>query len=203
MSHPFLGFWSGWRFLPLWIVATCLGFAIGGPVSALIPDYVTAIAGNNAANILSFGVMSLTIALPQWLVLRGRIRDALWWLVVTTLGGMAGGPISMTIAWNLSITFGDAVDLFAIYAALRGATTGLAQWTFLRVQMPQAGWWAIATSVSWYSSLTIGSKVMFTLPSFTVAIVGASYGVMTGIVMFLLLRQKAFAQSKTNSANPK
>ncbi|CAN1210500.1 hypothetical protein TUMEXPCC7403_09915 [Tumidithrix helvetica PCC 7403] len=202
MSDSFLKFWSGWRFLPLWIVATSLGFAIGGPVSSMVPEYVSGDMGN----ILGYGVMSLAIALPQWLILRGRIRRAYWWLLVTPLGGLVGGPVSISIAWNLSITFGDAVDLFTIFAVLRGTTTGLAQWIFLRTQIPQAGWWVIATSFAWYVSLTIGfnlaRKVIFITPS---TILGICYGTISGIVMFVLLRKMKFDldQSITSSAKPK
>jgi hypothetical protein len=185
MSHLFLKFWSGWQFLPLWIVATCLGFAIGGPVSAFVPEYVS----GNLRNALSYGVMSLTIALPQWLVLRGRIRQAYWWLLATTLGGLVGGPVSMLAAWNLSVTFEEVADLFTIFAILRGTTTGIAQWLFLKTQIPHAGWWVIATSFAWYASLTIGfnlaRKVMFFSPS---AILGVCYGIISGAAMFLLLK---------------
>jgi hypothetical protein len=202
MSHPFFKFWSGWRFLPLWTVATGVGFAIGGPVSSIVPEYVSGDLGN----ILGYGVMSLAIAMPQWLVLHSKVNHAYWWLLATTLGGLVGGPASMKIAWDLSIHYEEVVDLFTMFAILRGTTTGIAQWIFLRTQIPQAGWWVIATSIAWYASLTIGfnlaKKVAFITPS---AMLGVCYGLITGIAMFLLLRMKNqdSDQSITSSAKPR
>ncbi|WP_141211778.1 hypothetical protein [Pseudanabaena sp. SR411] len=169
-----------WSFLPLWIVATSLSYAGGGKVSAFVTDYIT----NDFGVFLSFAVMSLAIAIAQWLVIRRHIRGV-GWLWTTLVGGSVGGALSSWASFQLAVTYGEAVDLLAIYACLRGFSTGFMQWTLIKHHFKRSGWWIVGTTGSWYVGVMVGSLLMNKLGYFLTLVVGAIYGLLTGITLLL------------------
>lgn len=175
-----------WSFLPFWVVANAIGYSVGGIVSAFVTDYVIGDFGV----LLSFGVMSIAIALMQWLAIRRQIIG-MGWLLATWVGGTVGGSLSSWASFQLAITYGDAADLLAIYTCLRGLATGLAQWTVLRQNFKRSEWWIVATTASWYISVTIGTLLMHRpLGYFLTFSIGAIYGLLTGVVLITLRGQK-------------
>jgi hypothetical protein len=169
-----------WSFLPLWIVATSFSYAGGGKVSGFVSDYVTGDFGV----FLSFAVMSLAIAIAQWLVIRQYI-GGLGWLWTTLVGGAVGGSLSSWASFQLAVTYGDAVDLLAIYACLRGFSTGFMQWTWMKQHFKRSGWWIVGTTGSWYVGVMVGSLLIKQLGYFLTLVVGAIYGLLTGITLLL------------------
>jgi|GEM_PF-746191 len=171
-----------WHFLPLWIIANAIGYSSGGVISASVSDYVKGDFGV----ICSFAVMSMAIALTQWLVIRKYILG-MKWLLATWLGGTVGGTISSWTSWELALRYGETIDFFVIYTCLRGLTIGIAQWKVLSKYFKLADWWIVATTASWYTSLQVG---MFLIDKqggyFLTIIVGAIYGLLTGMVLLLL-----------------
>ena len=174
-------------FLSLWIVATALGYASGGFVSGIIARTV----GSQLGLILSFGIISMAIALAQWLVIRTKIIGR-GWLWTTLIGGTLGGAFSSWASFQLAVTYGDAVDLLTIYGCLRGLSTGLAQSLVLRKYSKFADWWIVASTVSWYISILIGSLLMNTLGHFLIMVVGTIYGLLTGLTLLLILRERRY-----------
>ncbi|ELS32127.1 MULTISPECIES: hypothetical protein [Pseudanabaena] len=168
-----------------WIFATAISYAVGGKISAFVTDYIP----GNLGIILSFLVMSMAIALAQWLVLRKRILG-MGWLWATLVGGTLGGVFSSWASFWLAVTYGDAVDLLAVYACLRGLSIGFAQWMILKHSFRRSGWWVVGTTFSWYLSVMIGSQLMQILGYFLTLLVGAIYGLLTGSVLLLFFRQK-------------
>lgn len=170
------------NFLFLWVVANAISYSIGGIISAFVTDYVTGLLGG----LLSFAVMSMAIALMQWLVIRKQIRG-LGWLWATWLGGTLGGTLSSLVTWQLAIAYGDAIDFLVLYTCLRGLTTGLAQWVVLRKYSHLAQWWIVGTTASWYLSLQVGIFLIDKqLGHFLTLVIGAIYGLLTGITLLLL-----------------
>ena len=169
-----------WSFLPLWIMATAIGTSGGGITSAFVTDYVRGDFGV----FLSFAVMSMAIALMQWLVIRRQILG-MGWLLTTFLGVSLGGFLSSWASFQLAFTYGDAADFLTIYACLRGFSTGLAQWILLKQYFRGAGWWIAATTASAYISLMVGSLLIFQLGYFLTLLVGSIYGILTGIVLLV------------------
>jgi hypothetical protein len=171
-----------WRFLILWAIANSVSYAGGGIISAFVTDYIR----GNLGVFLSFAVMSMAIALGQWLVIRKRIKGLIW-LWTTWLGGTFGGFISSWTSFELAFTYGDAVDLLVVYACLRGFTTGLCQWFALKkLYHKKSQWWIVITTASWYLSIISGSMLIEKLPSFryfTTLAIGASYGILTGLAL--------------------
>ena len=164
----------------MWIVATSFSYAGGGKVSGFVSDYVTGDFGV----FLSFAVMSLAIAIAQWLVIR-RYIGGLGWLWTTLVGGAVGGSLSSWASFQLAVTYGDAVDLLAIYACLRGFSTGFMQWTWMKQHFKRSGWWIVGTTGSWYVGVMVGSLLIIQLGYFLTLVVGAIYGLLTGITLLL------------------
>ena len=162
-------------------MATAIGYAGGGKISALIDNYVE----GNLVIFLSFAVMSMAIAFTQWLVIRRHIRG-MSWLWMTLIGGTLGGLLSSWASFQLAITYGDAVDFLLVYGCLRGLTTGFAQWFLLKQSFKHSGWWVVGTTASWYVSVLVGSLMIQKLGYFLTLTVGAIYGLLTGIVLLLL-----------------
>jgi hypothetical protein len=169
-----------WSFLPLWIVATSISYAGGGKISAFVTELITGGFGV----FLGFGVMSLAIAVSQWLVIRRYIRG-FGWLWTTLVGGAVGGSLSSWASFQLSITYGDAVDLLVIYACLRGFSTGFVQWMLIRNYFKRSGWWIVGTTASWYVCVMTGSLLIIKLGYFLTLVVGAIYGLLTGCVFLV------------------
>lgn len=183
MAIYWIVYWAvHWRFLIFWASANSIGYAGGGIVSAFATDYVS----GNGGIFLSFAVMSVAIALAQWLVIRKQIAGRLWFWT-TWFGGTVGGFISSWASFELAFTYGDAVDLLVVYACLRGFTMGLAQWLALRkLYQRKSQWWIVITTASWYLSIISGSMLMEKLPYFryfTTLAIGAIYGIVTGLAL--------------------
>jgi len=170
-------------FLPLWVIATAISYAGGGRISAFVTDYITGDLGV----CLSFMVMSIAIALAQWLVIRKYI-SGMGWLWTTIIGGTMGGALSSWASFQLAIIYGDAVDLLTIYVCLRGLSTGLMQWTIIRPYFRRAEWWIVGTTASWYIGVMVGISLVDKLGYFLTLAIGAIYGLLTGCVLLVLFR---------------
>jgi hypothetical protein len=145
----------------LWIAATSLSYAGGGKISAFVSNNMT----GDFVVFLGFALMSLAIAVAQWLVIRRYIRGV-GWLWTTVVGGAVGGSLSSWASFQLAVTYGEAVDLLVIYACLRGLTTGFMQWTIIKHHFKRSGWWVVGTTASWYAGVMVGSLLMNKLDAF-------------------------------------
>jgi hypothetical protein len=95
---------AGW-----WILASALGWAAGwGIVIAIAPLGI---------GLLAEPLLGAATGMLQWLVLRRQLRQAGWWIVVSTLG------------WTVALT-GLTDQLLA--GAVAGAVTGIALELLLR-----------------------------------------------------------------------
>ena len=171
-----------WNFLPLWIVANAISYSIGGIISFFVVDYVQ----GNLNILLTFAVMSMAIALAQWLVIRKYIFG-MGWLWATWIGGTLGGTLSSWASWQLVLTYGDAVEFLTIYSCLRGLTTGIAQSIILKPYSQLADWWMVGTTISWYLTLQVGIFLLDKhLGYFLTFVIGAIYGLLTGLILISL-----------------
>ena len=174
-----------WSFLPLWVIATAISYAVGGRISAFVTDYITGDFGV----FLSFTVMSMAIALAQWLVIR-RYISGMGWLWTTLIGGSVGGFLSSWASFQLSVIYGDAVDLLTIYTCLRGLSTGLMQWVLIKQYFRRSEWWIVGSTASWYIGVMVGLSLVEKLGYFLTLAIGAIYGLLTGCVLLVLFSLK-------------
>lgn len=189
------------RFWVLWVFASITSFAIGG--AAHFP-FGFGGSGFSAFNIpaavvgAGFGaVAGVVIGILQWLVLRRAVSQAGWW-VLASIAGV-----------SLGHAFGDAAPdwlPFGMLASFGGAAIGTMQWLCLRGRVSQAGWWVLASTVSWFLGLAVGVTIadaiglmtlvgfgdwlQYAIPhAFVGGVAGAVTGVITGFVLVWLLQR--------------
>jgi len=124
-----------WAFWFLWILATALGWFLGGVLLSgigLVPSGVA-------------------IAFLQWLVLKPRITKAWRWIVVSLIGWSIGWGISL-ITYSLDFDFVNGMVI--------GATTGTAQWLILRREIQWSGWWIAVSAVAWAAGISLLPGIM-------------------------------------------
>ena len=124
-----------WAFWFLWILATALGWFLGGVLLSgigLVPSGVA-------------------IAFFQWLVLKPRITKAWRWIVVSLIGWFIGWGISL-IAYSLGFDF--------VNGMLIGVATGTAQWLILRREIQWSGWWIAVSAVAWAAGISLLPGIM-------------------------------------------
>ena len=124
-----------WALLFLWILATALGWFLGGVLLSgigLIPS-------------------GTAIAFLQWLVLKQYISKPWRWIVASIIGWSLGWVISL-------ILYSLGLDLMSGLAV--GGITGIAQWLILRNEVRWSGWWIAVSAVAWAVGLTLLPGVM-------------------------------------------
>jgi len=158
-----------------WLLATAGGWIVGTAIAVVL----AAIAKmwrvlQNAEYIYAFRagvvfgsaglVVGMVVGLGQWLVLRGRIRGAGWWILGTTvalgLGNAAGEIVFSWIANSLGpwkfVPFARAMWCWISGGAMCGLILGVAQWLVLRRRARSAGWWIPANILSWAAGAISG-----------------------------------------------
>lgn len=119
--------WSLWF---LWIMATALGWIVGG--------FLVGPVGMVASGV-AIGVL-------QWLVLKQHIRRDWQWILATSGGWVVGWGIAFA-ALPLQLDF--------VSGFLIGTTTGMAQWLILRKEVHWAGWWVVISALAWSTGLNL------------------------------------------------
>lgn len=127
-----------WRQAAAWILATSISAAIGwagGPYLAFSQSEFL-----NVLFYLSF--IGLCIGFAQWLVIRGIIRNSIWWSFVTILGWMSAVPILGVIAHLTRL----AVDYIVVFALVCIWVSAI-QWLGIREYFRTALWWIALSGI--------------------------------------------------------
>jgi hypothetical protein len=126
--------WALWFF---WIMATTLGWFLGGLVPSALPLVIPGFA----------------VGVFQWLVLQERLPHPWRWIVATALGWTAG---------CLVVFLGTPPQFEAVNGAGIGLATGLAQWLILRREVQWSGWWIMFSIIGWTTGLTLFPGILLT-----------------------------------------
>jgi hypothetical protein len=187
---------AGWGFWLLWVAASTVGFALGstahGNAGKLLTDATPAVI----ALTVNGGLYPLIATLPgflHWLILRRWFPRAGWWVLASGAGSLLGYLVT---GWGLGVADTQGETTFARFAvpasmAVAGAAVGTLQWVVLRRWVSRAGWWVLASSISWvvaeyaYLKLTRASDVRLLLGA---AVSGALSGAITGLTLVGLMR---------------
>jgi hypothetical protein len=139
------------------------------------------------------GAFGTPFGIAQWLVLRRRLGRASRWIFAAILGYalvfLAG--TSLFPGGNaVTLGFAGQVLLGLGLGAAVSLPSGLLQWWLvLRGQVAQAGWWVVASLLSW----AIGFALSFALRAFLGGlffIIGVAVALaLTGLAMVWLLRR--------------
>ncbi|MCL7454028.1 MAG: hypothetical protein M8467_13375 [Anaerolineae bacterium] len=114
-----------------WIMATTLGWLLGGYLLANLPI----LPGGIGAGVL------------QWPILYQRIPRAWRWMLASALAWLAGA---------LLLLLAVPADLQPLLPGfVIGPIVGLGQWLVLRHEVHWAGWWIAISAVAWTTGLTL------------------------------------------------
>jgi hypothetical protein len=113
------------RYLPhmtWWIAATFLGWLMPFITGSFI---LTVLAYKNDTFSIMLGMLLIgaTVAVPQWWLLRPRVRHASWWFLTY---GMGWGMVGL-----LNILTSDPLPVLLAIALMPAITTGIAWWLLL------------------------------------------------------------------------
>ncbi len=113
---------AGW-----WVLAHCLGWAVG--VGLAVSANVYGRLGWVPAVVAGLAVAGLVGGTLQWLVLRGQVPGAAWWVAASTVGYALGGALVVAAA-------SGPAPLWVAIAPLVLVTTGSAMGGILRHHVP-------------------------------------------------------------------
>ncbi len=184
-----------------WLLATVVGFTGGAAIAALILKELEQV-------VLGAAIAGVT---AQWLVLRGQIANAYYWILATTMGAVVGvvlgsGALLLCVMLGLGVSWQSpgipipGAMSFAIAAAVVGASVGLAQWLVLKRHVVRVGGWITASTMSWLMGCTlvgpliVASHVFRGLGEAEVAVgfiagLSSSMGLITGYLLDSALHQ--------------
>ena len=177
-----------------WVLASTVGWAAAWATTVPVEGLVGFAAGGAA---LVDGVFGALIGTAQWLVLRERISQAVWWVPASAAGTVLGGLAASIPSWPMDV-FGTGV----VY----GTFVGSLQWAVLRRQVGRAGSWVPAAVAGELASAACANLVPFAprmtgLGDVSFGVVnGAVQGAVTGLVLAWLLRPPGRAPSERPSA---
>jgi hypothetical protein len=189
-----------------WILANILG----GTLSFL--GWVLAMSGDVLP--LFFGSLSLSVA--QWLVLRCYLRNAHWWIIASTTGGVIGFPASIiaifgfgTAAAIAAMTTQHEIEVFGVLVDAKSfwelslstsvmwCVIGGAQCLVLRRDLRSSILWVMASSISGAISAAVAVVMWSAIRSsirdsllLSVITAGGVHGALTGILLVFLLRNR-------------
>jgi hypothetical protein len=126
-----------WALYFQWIVATTLGWLLGGFLFDITP-------------LLWAGV---AVGFLQWFVLQGRIPLPWRWFLATAAGWVLG---------YFLVLLGVPVELEPLNGIVLGLTTGVAQWLLLRKELSWAGWWVAFSVMGWTTGLALLPGILLT-----------------------------------------
>ncbi len=168
-----------WSFWLWWVLASTVGWAVGGSVGSMVSDSATVAMGVAVAGVL------------QWLVVRRQLPRSGWWapasLVAVAVAGVVGFAVGVALA-----VFGGAnmvAEAGTVGVIAGGTVLGVMQWLMvLKRRAERAGWWVLASTVGWLVGGLVSGAVD---PVVGVAVIGAVYGAITGPALVWLLGQPA------------
>ncbi|ABG51845.1 MAG: hypothetical protein O4861_17895 [Trichodesmium sp. St16_bin4-tuft] len=142
---------TGWSFCLRWVFFTLIGFLVSLMfVEVDVKPYVGAISG---------AMGGAVVGLAQWLVLRNRIFQSRWWVVVSIVAWLLIGASSLgALGWIAPRTEQIWLRLFygVINGAIMGGILGLAQWFVVKRQISRPQRWIMANILAWAIGLPLG-----------------------------------------------
>ena len=135
--------WVGW-----WVLTIPVGAAVAGVVGATVGMVAGLVSnpgspsplggadlGVDVGWVVGAGLFGPVLGVLQWLVLRRQVARAGWWVLVTTVGWVVGGPGAGIVSAAVDAAVGAGVS-WAVLGAVSGAITGPVLVRLLRQSVP-------------------------------------------------------------------
>ena len=151
----------GWVLWLQWVLASTLGWVVGGAITGYVYPAMEARLGDIAAMIAGFCVLGVMVGGAQWFVLRRCMARTGWWVLASIAGTAIGAYWSVRyVLLDLYVgplTGGRWIELDALLSgAAFGGLLGALQWWALLRRVKRGYWWvlasAVAHSVSWFTA---------------------------------------------------
>jgi hypothetical protein len=186
----------GWGFWLRWVLASLLGFAIGGVLGDVALDALA--SGEGFAGMIVFGaIFGAAGGMMQWLVLRRKVNQTGGWLLATAIGCTLAG-IATELVFR-RVPFSEALIVAMVtFPVVYGVAGGMLQWLGLRRKVARAGWWVLANILGLTVGMGIGGPIAITLAqagnsigaSMVLGVLfGLGVGAIPGAALVWLLRQ--------------
>lgn len=121
----FLQFFLLRRYLPRlnwWILATFLGWLMPFAAGYFILK-ILGLENDTASLMLGLLLIGASVAVPQWLLLRQRVRHAYWWILACGLGWSLVGLLNLVTS--------DPLPVLLAIGLVPAIATGAASWLLL------------------------------------------------------------------------
>jgi len=194
--------WNTWLW---WISLTALStivamfmialvvFGLGVPAVSGLGDEATASMALQVAMAPLFALAGALVGGAQWLVLRGQIPRAGWWVLATAGGWMAGYLWSYLLFPPGGGTAGFAEVLTPWL--LNGLATGLCQWLLLRHFYQRSSLWVATAGLA----MVIGTTGWLLGGTFGGAFLWLAAGAFSGWILLRVLPPKPFWPERRGS----
>ncbi len=162
-----------------WVLASVVGFGVGGAVGSLVSPTV------------GFIVTGAVVGMFQWMILRRYMAQAGWvalaglstLVVCFAFGGAIMGGVSGLVGGAFGLIAGGAAA-----GLVMGTTGGFFQSRFLGQHLSRTGWWIVASALGW----AIGEAVAVALGQGPGSLIGGAIaGTITGTTLVWLMSHSA------------
>ena len=160
-----------WSLLLWWVLAGLVSYTVGFPVGLALGKSL----------LWGWVVGGAIAALLQWALLRHRLSRAGWWMAVSVVGLIIGTGLSLVVSQYV-LQLSGLTAAFASAGASVGLGLGLAQWSMLRLQLHQAGWWVLASTAGYALSLLAAINNPVAIPVRSALIFGPEFGGVVGLI---------------------
>ncbi len=177
----------GWGFWLWWVLASAVGYVAGFPQNFLVAGVAVAV------------LWGAVVGVSQWLVLRGKISRAGWWVLASTVGWFVGLFVGSVVGRAVGeLVFGLDLPMVVVRVGAGagvGVVVGASQWLVLRGKISQAGWWVLASTVGSAVGFAVADAVGFDMGFIVhdpvgLVVGGAVAGCITGGALVWLLRHR-------------
>ncbi len=162
-----------------WVLASIVGFAIGGAAGSLVSPTFGFIVPGAVVGFFQGMILRQFIAQAGWVALAGLSTL----VVCFAFGGAIMGGVSGLVGGAFGLIAGGAAA-----GLVMGTTGGFFQSRFLGQHLSRTGWWVVASALGW----GIGEAVAVALGQGPGSIVGGAIaGVITGTTLVWLMSHSA------------
>jgi serine/threonine-protein kinase len=168
----------GWGFLFMWVLATLAGIAFGYSLSWVASLFINLFVGEPIAYAIFGAIFGTVIGIFQGLILPSQFRHAIWWVLITVVGGAIGFPLGDAV-YDVAIKIAGNLAGYAAFGGVVGAIVGVLQSLVLRSQIRYLVFWILANTFGAATGFILATS----LPVYGLSIGAGLFGLVTGVIL--------------------